>query len=72
MFPNAHTVVTVPESPMFNAAEAEVVTKPRLELVRRAGKEYAETGEINESLLNEICSPMIPEDVYAAIANQKR
>ena len=42
---------------------------PRLELVKKAGKQYAETGEINEKLLAEICSPMIPEDVYASICN---
>jgi len=54
---------------MFNAPEAAEVTAPRLELVRRAGKQYAETGEIDEKLLAEIRSPMIPEDVYAAICN---
>ena len=69
MFPNNHTIITVPESPMFNAAEAGVITKPRLELVKQAGRQYAETGEINETLLEEICSPMIPEEQYAAIVN---
>ena len=68
-FPNNHTMITVPESPMFNAAEAEVVTAPRLELVKKAGKEYSETGEIDAELLSEICSPMIPEDQYAEIVN---
>ena len=69
MFPNNHTIITVPESPMFNAPEAAEVTVPRLELVKQAGKQYAETGEIDEKLLAEICSPMIPEDVYAGICN---
>lgn len=68
-FPNGSTIVTVPESPMFSAPEADTVTKPRLDLVRRAGKEYAMTGVIGEALLAEICSPMIPEDVYAKICN---
>ncbi len=68
-FPGDSTVITVPESPMFNVPEADIVTKPRLEKVRRAGKQYAETGEIAESLLAEITSPMIPEDQYAAIVN---
>ena len=68
-FPNNHTMITVPESPMFNAPEAKVVTAPRLELVKKAGKEYAETGKINTELLSEICSPMIPEDQYAKIVN---
>ena len=68
-FPGDHTIITVPESPMFHAPEAEVVTKPRLQLVRKAGRQYAETGEIEASLLAEITSPMIPEEQYAAIVN---
>ena len=54
---------------MFNAPEADVVTKPRLALVRSAGEQYARSGEIEETLLVEIGSPMIPEDQYAAIVN---
>ena len=68
-FRSRRTVVTVPESPMFSAPEAAAVTGPRLELVKRAGKKYAESGEIDEALLAEIGSPMIPEETYAAIVN---
>ena len=68
-FPGNHTIITVPESPMFNAPEAAVVTEPRLALVKQAGRQYAETGEINDSLLAEIGTPMIPEEQYAAIVN---
>ena len=68
-FPNNHTIITVPESPMFNAPEAAVVTKPRLELVKKAGRQYVENGTIDAELLAEIGSPMIPEEMYAAIAN---
>ena len=68
-FPCNHTILTIPESPMFNAPEAAVVTEPRLRLVRQSGKQYAETGEIDTALLAEIGSPMIPEDQYAAIVN---
>ena len=68
-FPGNHTIITVPESPMFNAPEASAVTAPRLALVRRAGKQYAETGGVDPALLAEICSPMIPEETYAAIVN---
>ena len=69
-FPGSHTIITVPESPMFNAPEAAAVTEPRLALVKQAGRQYAETGEINESLLAEIGTPMIPEEQYAAIVNE--
>ena len=68
-FPCNHTIITIPESPMFNAPEATVVTEPRLRLVRQSGKQYAETGEIDTALLAEIGTPMIPEEQYAAIVN---
>ena len=68
-FPHGQTIITVPESPMFNAQEAAVVTVPRLELVRQAGRQYTESGEIDVALLAEIGSPMIPEEQYAAIVN---
>ena len=69
LFPCDRTILTVPESPMFNAPEAKPVTEPRLALIREAGRAYAETGVIPEALIQEIGSPMIPEEVYAAIVN---
>ena len=68
-FPDGHTIITVPESPMFNAPEAAVVTGPRLELVRKAGRQYAGKGGIDAALLEEIGTPMIPEEQYAQIVN---
>ena len=68
-FPGNHTIITVPESPMFNAPEAVVVTGPRLELIRRAGLQYDKGGAVDPVLLAEIGSPMIPEETYAAIVN---
>ena len=68
-FPCNHTIITMPESPMFNAPEAVVVTASRLELIKQAGQQYAEKCAIEASLLSEITSPMIPEDQYAAIVN---
>ena len=63
------TVLTVPESPMFNAPQAAVVTVPRLELVKKAGRQCAKTREIDPALIAEIGTPMIPEETYAAIVN---
>ena len=68
-FPSNRLIITVPESPMFNAPEAAAVTAPRLASVRTAGRQYAETGTIDRDLLAEIGSPMIPEETYAAIVN---
>lgn len=69
MFPANHTIITVPESPMFNVAEAAPVTLPRIQKVKEAGMQFAQTGAIEEGLLDIIRSPMIPEEVYAAIVN---
>ena len=69
MFHGESTVITVPQSPMFNAPEAAEVTEPRLQLVKEAGRAYAEQGAIPEQLLAKIGSPMIPEQVYAQIIN---
>ena len=64
-----HTIITVPESPMFSAPQAAAVTGPRLSLVKQAGKQYAEAGGIDAALLTAIGAPMIPEEQYAAIVN---
>ena len=69
LFPCDHTILTVPESPMFSAPEADFVTVPRLERIRQTGKQYAAAGEVEPALLAEIGSPMIPEEQYAAIVN---
>lgn len=69
-FPHDHTIISVPESPMFHAPEAESVTRPRLELLKKAGRQYAESGVIERELSDRIDSPMIPEDVYAKIVNE--
>ncbi|MBQ6173403.1 MAG: flavodoxin family protein [Clostridia bacterium] len=63
------TILTVPESPMFNVPEAAPVTVPKLELVRRAGHMYAETGAVDEAMKAAVNAPMIPEEQYAAIVN---
>lgn len=69
MFRGDSTVITVPEGPMFGSPEAAVVTVPRLRLIREAGCFYAKNGFISDELLAEICSPMIPEEMYAQIVN---
>ncbi len=68
-FPNNHTIITVPESPMFNEPMAESVTKPKLKLIKEAGRKYAESGTLDDELLRQICLPMIPDEVYAKIVN---
>lgn len=69
LFPNNSTIITIPESPMFNAPEAVSVTKPFLEIMRQAGWEYVEKGEITADTRAKLSTPMIPEEVYAQIVN---
>lgn len=70
MFPNDNTIITVAESPMFNAPEADPVTKPFLEVMRQAGREYTSDGKISDDTMSKLNTPMIPEDVYAQIVNE--
>ena len=61
MFRDNHTVITVPESPMFNAPEAVEVTVPRLSLVKEAGRQYAKNGMIEAALMEQICACIVRE-----------
>lgn len=69
MFRHNATVLTVPEAPMFNAPEAAPVTGPFLELVRRAGWEYAKNSAISDTTMEALKIPMLPHEVYAQIVN---
>ena len=69
MFPSDHTVINIPESPMFNIKDADPVTKPRLALIEKAGEVFARTGSIPEEMMAELESPMLPPKVYAMLAN---
>lgn len=69
MFSDNNTIITVPESPMFNAPEAVTVTKPFLEVMRQAGREYISDGKISDDTKSQLNIPMIPEEVCAEIVN---
>ena len=72
LFSGKTTILTAPESLMFSAPEAEIVTAPRLGRVREAGRQYAENGEVDAALLSEIGSPLLPEETCARIGNAAR
>ncbi len=71
-FPERSTIVTVPESPMFNIPQATPFVAPRLEAFKAAGAEYAKSFTLTEETLASVCSPMIPEEIYAQFANGER
>ena len=71
-FPENSTIITIPESPMFNIPQAVQFVAPRLGSLMRAGEEFAHGFLISDELMKEICSPMIPEEIYAQFANGER
>ncbi len=71
-YPENRTVITVPESPMFNIPQAAQFTKPRLAEMEAAGAEYAKGFSLSEKTLAAVCAPMIPEEIYAQFANGMR
>lgn len=70
-FPDS-TIITVPESPMFNIPQAAPFVSPRRAQLKDAGAEFARTGAIGPETMRTICSPMIPEEIYAQFANGER
>lgn len=70
MFGTESTVITIPESPLFNISLAQPVTEPRLELVKQAGQELMEKDYVSSDLLQKLSIPMIPEEDYAKGVNE--
>lgn len=71
MFGEKSLSITVPEAPMFNVPEAVGVTENYLKLVKQAGREYAESGFVSVDTMEKLAVPMIPDEAYAAIVNEK-
>ena len=68
-FPDCGLAVCMEESPLFNIKDAEPVALPRLELLKKAGAEYAENGRLSEDTRAALDAPMIPEEIYMRFAN---
>lgn len=71
-YPENAGIITVPESPMFNIPQAAQFTAPRIEALKAAGEEFAKNGKLSDETHKSICSPMIPEEIYAQFANGER
>ncbi len=67
--PEASTIITITEAPMFGVASAAPLTAPLLKLVSQAGREYAASGHISEETAARIRVPMLPKEIYAAICS---
>lgn len=57
-------VITCVESPMLNIEGAEPLVGPYLELVKKAGKEYADQGKISEETHEKLNQPMMDPEEY--------
>ena len=54
---------------LFGEAELEALTKPYLQTVKRAGKEFAE-GKISEEVQELLTKPIIPREMYENAADE--
>ncbi|MBP5757196.1 MAG: flavodoxin family protein [Spirochaetales bacterium] len=62
-------VVCVPEAPLLNVPQAEVVADPLLKRFEDAGEEYASGFVLKPETIADLESPMIPKEVYISIVN---
>lgn len=69
VFPGDSTVITVSETPMLNVPEAQMLTAPLLEIVRQAGREYAQAGAVSAETMQKLQVPMMPQEAYAQMVN---
>lgn len=69
LFGNESPIVLCAEAPMLSAPEADIVTKPYLSLVQKAGEEFAKTGMISKETQRLLSQPMIDPELYRSICN---
>lgn len=71
MFGSNLTMVCVPETPMLNEPSAQPLAKPLLEKFAKAGQEYIENLKLSEKTVAALETPMLPNEIYIQIVNQK-
>jgi len=69
LFGKESPMVLCAEAPMFSASQADIVTKPYLSLVQKAGAEFAQIGKISEETQLLLSKPMIDPELYRSICN---
>ena len=57
------------EGSLFMSPETEAVVAPYLENVRKAGREYAETGKVSDELQSYLDALLVPADEYVRTVN---
>lgn len=67
MFGDASPMILCVEAPLMSIPEAAPVAEPYLELVRKAGAEFAK-GEISEETAEALARPMYPPELYRKTA----
>lgn len=54
---------------MLNVPEAQMLTAPLLEMMRQAGREYAQAGAVSAETMQKLHVPMMPQEAYAQMVN---
>ncbi len=63
------TAICVPEAPMLQNKQAQIIVKPFLEKVKKAGEEFGKNGEISKYTKSSLNSPMLLPSMYMQIIN---
>jgi FMN-dependent NADH-azoreductase len=63
------TMVCVFEVPLMNAPNTESLKNPLLDKFKEAGKEYISNGNLSESTIKVLETPMLPNEVYINVIN---
>ena len=64
--------IYVSECPMLNEKEAEPLTKPLIEKIRKAGEYFATNLDIPSDIKKELETPMLDKETYIKIVNSLR
>lgn len=70
MFGKASPIILCSEAPMLSVAIASFVTVPYLLLVKKAGSEFAKSGNISEQTMSKLNKLMLPADEYRKHADK--
>lgn len=65
------TMICVPETPMLNEPTAEPLTAPLLQKFREAGQQYGKNLQLSVDTVNDLETPMLPNEIYIQIVNSQ-
>jgi len=66
---NQYETIFCGQGELFSVSEAKERTDEYLEIVRSAGVEYSQKGNISEKIKEELSEPLLPKEVFEQAAN---